>query len=198
MNEIQGFDNLNPAEVGKKHDGRWTWETKVYAVEVFLETRNLREVVKRIGCSIETLQNWKNSEWWDRTANEIIAAKKAGTTTKLGFIIDKAMDKVIDKLENGEEVLNNKTGQLVRKPVSLRDVNNVLKDAIDRQLKIEKETQDAVIQQSVPEILKNIALEFAKFNSKVKQNNATDIEFNEVIDNAVHDQREEGLQERSS
>lgn len=182
MNEIQGFEDLNPAEVGKKHDGRWTWETKVYAVEVFLETKNLREVVRRVGCSMETLRIWQNSDWWDKTANEINAAKKAGVTTKLGFIIDKAMDKVIDRLENGEEVLNNKTGQLVRKPVSMKDANAVLKDAIDRQIKIEKEFTEATIQQSVPEILKNIALEFAKFNSKNKQNNATNIEFKEVVD----------------
>jgi hypothetical protein len=70
----------------------------------------------------------------------------------------------------------------------MRDASNVLKDVLDKQIKLETlQIQEKVVVQSVPDLLKTLAAEFAKFNRK---QNATDIPFVEVVDNAIHDQRQ--------
>ena len=92
--------------------------------------------------------------------------------------MDLALSRIEDRLENGDYVLNNKTGEIIRKPVSLRDANQVAKDILGQQISLRKAEKDSVeIQTSVKDILSQLATEFSKLNRKIKQNNATDVVF---------------------
>jgi hypothetical protein len=114
--------------------------------------------------------------------------------TKLSKIVDKSLSVIEDRLENGDIILNNKTGDLIRKPVSLKDANSVTKDLLAHQIRVEELTNKMEVQkETVADQLKLLAQEFSKWSRKLVQTNATDVLFKE-IDSAIHEERKEGLQ----
>jgi hypothetical protein len=110
--------------------------------------------------------------------------------------VDRALDTIADRLENGEHVYDQKTGEIIRKPVALRDANNTANTLMQRQAILEKLGRDDKNQeqtQSVQEQLTILASEFAKFNKRLN-GKASDVEYKEIEDDAVHEEWEEGLQ----
>jgi hypothetical protein len=75
--------------------------------------------------------------------------------------------------------MNNKTGAIVRKPVSLRDAATLTNQLLSRQLEIEKLMDKYEGQKdSVQDTLKMLAQEFAKWQ-RINNKNATPIAFEE-------------------
>jgi hypothetical protein len=174
--------------------GRYTWEKKYATVAIYLKCGSLRETERNSGVPATTIENWRKSSWWDQIVSEIKKAQHAEQDNKLTQIITKALGKIEDILDNGELILNNKTGELVRKPVGIRDATRAASELMQRQESLNKTLAfEEVQKQTVDETLKYLASEFAKMVTKKP----------EVIDMedatyAVHEKREEGLQEGSS
>ena len=128
---------------------------------------------------------------------EIRATQRAKTGQRLTDIIQSSLEVVSDRLENGDIVLNNKTGELIRKPVSLKDAATVTNNLMTRQLQME-EIADKMENTSVSvnETLKLLATEFQKWSKRITRDKAQDIDFKEQI-NAIHEERETRLQEGS-
>ena len=159
---------------------------------------NMRTVSEVMDVPYSTLCAWKNSDWWHQLVEELRNAKRAKTGTKLSTIIDTSLEVVLDRLQNGDYILNNKTGKIERRKVSLRDAATVTNNLITRQLQMEEladkmETNKATVQDT----LAMLAREFQKMNKQKVKALATDIDFKDV-DDAIHEEREEGLQEGSS
>lgn len=189
---------ITPEIAGKKDSqGYWTIGTKHEVIWTLLATGNIRETSRKTKVPIETIRLWKEAEWWPAMVEEIKKARREELNSKLGKVVEMALDKVADRLENGDYVLNNKTGEIVRKPVNLKDASRVMNEVLVNQMKMDKaNTETVVSNQSVGDMLKTLAVEFAKFNRKQENKQAIDIEFKEV-NSAIHDQRTSGLQERS-
>lgn len=114
--------------------------------------------------------------------DEVVASKRVGQATKLSKIVDKALDSIDDRLDNGDFILNNKTGKVVRKPVGLRDAVNAASALMQRAEVIEnmnKQERTIEATQSIEDQLKLLANEFARFNNKGKFG-AEDISFTET------------------
>ena len=88
-----------------------------------------------------------------------------------------------NRLENGEIVLNNKTGELIRKPVAMKDAAKVATDFMTRQQVLRKDETEKpqVSQQSVTDQLAALAMEFAKWQKvSSAKTEAIDIESKEI------------------
>lgn len=159
---------------------------------------NLKLASEVFNISYDTLSSWKKSEWWGQLVEELRASAKAKRGTKLSSIIDTSLELIQDRLENGDWIYDNKTGKPVRRPVSLRDVTQVTNNLIEKQLKME-EMADRLDtnKNTVQETLAILAKEFQKLNRNKQNKEAIDVNFKE-LDNAVHEEREEGLQTGSS
>ncbi len=164
---------------GKKDaSGDWTQETRVNAALALTTLGNLREVERLTGVPMATLNLWRKQPWWEQLMAEHKQDERNETSSKLQNIVIKAIDIVEDRLKNGDYILNNKTGQIIRKQVGVKDASNVLKDILDKKIKLETlQMEERVVAQSVPEILKTLATEFAKFNKKQSKELAVDIPF---------------------
>ena len=176
----------------------YTWTDKSKAVQFYMLLGNLRLVSEKTEVPYKTLVEWKRSSWWPQLVQEMREAKRAQTGTKLSEIIDTSLDVVLDRLKNGDFVLNNKTGQIERRKVSLRDASAVTNNLLTRQLQME-ELADRMehTNTTVQETLNLLAREFQKLNRKASTKDAETVEYVEVID-ALDDKRETRLQERSS
>lgn len=179
--------------IKKEHNphARWDIETKFKAVESWLLYGNLRLTAEVLGVGYSTLKQWKAEEWWRDVEREIQAGGRIRQTTSIGKIVDRGLEVIQDRLENGEVVLDQKSGELVRRPVALRDVGGVVSNLMQRQSILEKQSLDEITGEShktIQEQLAFLALEFSKFNNRSKVAAET-IEYRE-IDNA--DSREMG------
>ena len=162
----------------KDAEGNWTWESKVEVASLLIIHGNVRAVSRMTSVPHDTILSWRRSDWWDNLTAEIKRDMDIELQGKLSTVVEKALHKVQDRLENGDYILNNKTGEIMRKEVSMKDAAKVLTDVLNTKVKLEKQTEvQPVSKQSVPDLLKTLATEFAKFNKQQQKQTAETIEF---------------------
>ena len=178
--------------------GGRTWfsdQQKIEAVQMYLLVGSMPPVAAALRINIETLNKWRYTDWWKELTDQIKAEGRVKLNGKLQRIVSKSLEILEDRLENGDFQYDPKTGQMIRRPVSARDVARIGSDFIDKSLRIESQAQEAAGQQAVEDRLRTIAEAFASFSNKVRRVEVEDvdaiqIEATEVLD--VCEQAEDG------
>jgi uncharacterized protein YicC (UPF0701 family) len=153
-----------------------------------------------LGIPVKTVQQWKVSEWWKELEKQIRSEEEQELDAKLTKIIDKTLEKLVDSIENGEHIYDQRTGKIKRMPAKMRDLNNAFNTILDKRQLIRKQPTKIVEQTSTATQLQQLADSFAKFVQK-KVDDLPDMHYIEgetVIQQAdgtyaIHDQRKEGL-----
>ena len=189
---------------------------KTDALKLWLICGNMRQVSASMNIPYDTLSVWKGSKWWSELSQDIRTEGHLALSHKMQKIADKAMDVTLDRLEHGDAVLDQKTGEIKHKPVSMRDAHQVAVSFQDRALKLQHNPQDEAHQATVSDRLAQLADAFSKMAGKTKKIEVLDVSFTEheesqpaqigdfsqeadaqtgpeIVD-ALPDQREEGLQ----
>ena len=109
---------------------------KMEAVKLWLVTGNLHATAATLDIPLPTVRSWRYSQWWADIAADIQAEGRIQLSNKLATVAEKSMAVVLDRLENGDFVLNQKTGEMIRKPVVMRDAAVVLSNTLDRSAKL--------------------------------------------------------------
>jgi hypothetical protein len=190
--------NLRLSNVNIPHAKNATWpvEKKIEAVTTWLALGSLKQAAAVVGVSHGLVKQWKSAPWWKELQDEIIASRRIASANKLSKIVDKSLNVIDDRLDNGDFVYNSKSGEVHRKPVSLRDATTAANALMQRAAIIEKLNRDEQVveaTQTIQEQLANLAKEFAKMNKR-DNSKAETIKFKEH-DDAVHEEWEEGLQD---
>lgn len=197
MSNINLSDNklrLNRINIPHAKNATWPIEKKIEAVTTYLVLGSLRQVAAATGVSYGMIKQWRIAPWWKEVEAEIVASRRVAAATKLSKIVDKSLDVIDDRLENGDFIMT-KEG-LTRKPVGLRDATSAANALMQRAAIIEKLNKDEAVVEataSIQEQLVNLAAEFAKFNKR-DNTKAIDVAFTEEPDNAIYEERQEGLQ----
>ncbi len=176
----------------------WKPEKKIEAVTTYLALGSLKQTAAVTGVSHSLIKQWHGQAWWRDLENEIVASRRVASANKLSKIVDKSLDVIDDRLDNGDFAYNSKSGEVYRKPVTLRDATTAANALMQRAAIIEKMNKDEQVveaTQTIQEQLVSLAAEFAKMNKR-NNNGAQDVAFKE-IDDAIHEEREEGLQDGS-
>jgi len=191
--------------------------TKTDALKLWLVTGNLKQVAASMNIPYDTLKVWRGSKWWNELSSEIRTEGHLQLSAKMQTIANKAMEVTLDRLENGEQVLDQKSGQILTKPVNMRDAHQVAVSFQDRALKLQSSPQEEAHQLAVHDRLAQLADAFSKMAGTKPRPEVIDGTFkditpanpseagdqsqeedtspeDEVLD-ALHDEREEGLQE---
>ncbi len=182
---------------------RWPTEKKIEAVTIYMATGSLKEAAQATQVPYGVIRNWKSgTKWWREYEAEIAAGKRVQVSNKLMKLVDKSLEVIEDRLVNGDYVWNQKTQQIIRRDVVLRDATtaaNVLMTRLAAIEAVKVEEKKEEVQVNIQEQLKLLADNFARMNAGRKV--AEDIEFVERVEedaDAIHDQWPEGLQEGSS
>lgn len=147
--------------------GRWPDAVKQEVAKLMLATGNIQLVSATTGVSRDVISAWKKTEWWKELIDSFRYDQGLEVDANMTRIVNSALVAVEDRLENGDMVLNNKTGQIVRKPVSMKDASLVARDLLVRQGAIRKDTGEVSQQkETVKETLMLLAKEFAKWAKK--------------------------------
>ena len=112
----------------------------------------------------ETIRLWRKQDWWKEQMEAIRSDNTTQLDARLTKVMDKALDAVIDRIENGEYIYDNKTGQVTRVPAKLRDIQKVANDSIDKKLLLTKKaaSEQEAKKQITADHLVALAKEFAK------------------------------------
>lgn len=125
----------------------------------------------------ETIRVWRKQDWWTERMKELQADNTLELDHRLTKVMDKALDAVVDRIENGEYMYDPRTGEIRRVPAKLRDLQKVAVDSIDKKLlltKANKDKQEAK-QQITADHLVMLAREFAKFATGKVPDEAKDV-----------------------
>ena len=172
----------------------YTDSDKLNAVKLYLLTGNKAATAAALGIHIQTMYYWCNSEWFKDLTREIQAQNNIELTNKLRAIAEKALNVTMDRLENGDYILNQKTGEMIRKPIVVRDAHRIASDFVSKANDQEDRKEREQGEHATAGRLEQLAEAFAKFASKTVKLEVIDVQSKEIVD-AVHDQRKEGLQE---
>lgn len=138
-------------------------ETKrIDVVTTYLLTGNLALTAKTCDVPLATVKEWRKQPWWLDIVTQLQAEGDQELDAKLAKRVDRALDIVNDRLENGDWQYDPKTGQFVRKPVSIKDGWKVANEMIDKRWLLRKLPNEQVDQAAVSDILRNLAKEFAE------------------------------------
>lgn len=184
-----------PSEV-KKH---YSDSQKLEAAKLWLVVGNLTQVAAALEIPRDTLVVWRHSNWWKELITELKTETSIQLSAKLRKIANLALGETEDRIINGDQFYNYKTGKIERKPVSLNTVHRVAVDLIGKSIELEKQPDTDLNQKQVLdklEVLKRTFEQFAK-HGKITSDDVIDIDFKET-DNALHEKREEGLQAGTS
>ena len=116
----------------------WSDAQKIEAVTLWLSMGNLRLVGATLRIPEQTLRNWRATQWWRDIAQEIQLQDKIQLSATAKNIIDKSMAVIADRLEAGDWIYDQKSGQMRRKPVAMKDALAVADRLMDRKEKLDK------------------------------------------------------------
>jgi hypothetical protein len=184
MDFKERLEKVTQRNLKVKHVKNYNWpmEKKIEVVSQFLVLGNMKLVSAMTGVSHDLIRQWKMKPWWKELEAEIRQTQNIEMDTKLSKIVDKSLDAVLDRVENGDFIYDQKSGEIRRRPAALRDIHRVSVDMIDRRelLRGNSVNRNEQTQVSVAEQLKLLAQEFAKWQPKPKE--TIDVEMVEVID----------------
>lgn len=142
----------------------WDDKKKVDVVTTWLAVGKMPLVEALTGVPSNTLRAWKQQPWWGDLVREIQTESDQELDTKLATIVDKSLAVVLDRIENGDFVLNSKTGEVTRIPTKLKDVHRVSVDLIDKRDLIRKRPELLRVDvTTVDDYLKKLAAQFTEF-----------------------------------
>ena len=179
-----------------KYKQNWPEKKKIEAVTTYLALGKIPYVAQVTGIPLDTLNYWKKLEWWKELIEQVRKDENQELDTKLGKIVNKSLDVVVDRLEHGEFSID-KFGKVHRVPVKLKDATKVSVDLLDKRSLLRKEPVQHVAekQESINERLLSLAEQFAAIALGKNPTKIEKVIEGEVIIDAIHDQRPQGLQE---
>lgn len=190
---------VRAVSTGSNHS--WSDKQKIEAVQSWLLLGNLALTSRILGIPEITLRVWKTTEWWKNVVDDIRLQENMEMSSRLKKIVDASLGAVEDRLINGDLMYDQKTGQMVRKAVNMRDAHKVAVDLMDKKTLLDKAAAPQQEEKQDEDRLLKLAEKFADFVTKKKDlplvEDITDIVPKPMEnEHALHDQREEGLRER--
>ena len=165
----QRRNNSEPIR-GRKAGRRdhYTDKEKLNAVCVFAVAGNSRRVAEITKIPEATIRTWKATEWWNEAMSRIITEQDEELNSKLTKLVDKAVDEVNDRLENGNYVYNPKLDKLIRKPVDAKELAIVTAISIDKRQLLRGQPTSRIERISQDERLLKLSEQFKNF-TKAKE-----------------------------
>lgn len=165
-----------PRKNSVTESGWWSNKKKNEAIAVYLATGSVILTAEQINVPLKTLQKWKAASWWKDKIDEIQKEDYDRLDGKMSKVIDKALDEVMDRLNNGEYIYDVHTGKTKRTPAKMREINTVFNNLIDKRQLIRKQPTKIIEQQTTAAQLQNLAEQFTKFvKGKLNEENVDDL-----------------------
>jgi transposase-like protein len=189
--------NPKKLPVRKPSDFQKSWgdKQKIEAVNTYVVLGgNIAQTATALQIPASTIRLWTKTQWWKDLYEEVKQEENIELSHKLQKIVARSLALVEDRLEKGDFFYDQKTGQVVRKEVSLRDAHEVMKSSFQMRESIEKPQAAEMEEGSISDKLTALAKQFEQFAVAQKEKapiNVTDVVFleNKENENSISEER---------
>lgn len=151
---------------GKTKSGyMWTEAKKFEVVTTYLATGSLRLSGAVCGVPEDTIRHWHMTDWWKSMEAEIRTSENTEISTRLKKIIDKSLDTVIDRLDQGDPMYNPRTGEIIRIPVKAVTAIKALESAVDKRQVLNNQPTKITEQRTIDDRLANLMAKFEQMSN---------------------------------
>lgn len=158
----RGRPKHRDAAKNKRH-GWYSDAKKMEVACTFAVSGNSARVAEITKVPEGTIRAWKQTEWWHEIMSRIHQEQNEELDAKLTKLVDKAVEHINDRLDNGDYIYNAKADKLIRKPVNVKDMAIVTAITLDKRQLLRGEPTSRVEKVSENEKLVRLAEEFKKF-----------------------------------
>src|SRR4051812_8815533 len=98
-------------------NARYSDSQKIEAAKLYLVIGSNTQVCATLGISLPTFTTWKTQKWWKDLIEDLRHESSIQLSARLQKIASKSFDLVEDRLEHGDFIYDQQTGELRRKPM---------------------------------------------------------------------------------
>ena len=163
--------------------GWWSKQKRIEVVTTDLALGNAAMVEGVTGVPRGTIRQWRMAQWYKDLVEEIRNEEDGELDVKLSKVINKSLDAVMDRVDNGDFIFDSKTSKFHRKPIHMKDALKAVTEIFDKRNLLRGKPTSRVEKHSVQDNLANLAAEFAKFaNARTIQGEIINEDANERED----------------
>jgi hypothetical protein len=145
----------------KPVDKHWGESQKLEACKTYLMTGNIAMTARMLKVPEVTVRYWAKSPWWKEMVDDLRSQDELVLSARLKRIVEKTFDVVEDRLEHGDYVYDQKTGEMRRKPVALRDAHKVGLELDNKRDLILSRSSPRASEEAIDDKLNKLAAKFA-------------------------------------
>jgi len=129
----------------------------------------MTETSKVVNVPLNTLWSWKQRKsWWEDMEKQLRAERNNVTSTKLGSIVENTLNAITERVENGDTVYDQRSGEFHRIPVNASALNKIASTLLDRRILLDKmqvvkQEEDVDSTQKLEKQLSKLAGAFSAF-----------------------------------
>ncbi len=150
--------------------GHWNEAKKIEALTAFFQSGSYA-IASGISKVPEcTTKNWRRSDWGREFEQNLNDQDNQELDAKMSKIIKKTLEVLEDRLDHGNFQFDQRTGKLVRVPVSIGDTHKVMSDLVNHRRVIRHEpTTISEKKETSDDRLLKLAEQFAKLANGKKE-----------------------------
>lgn len=160
------------ANRGKARVNNMVWPDTIRkkVVKTWLQTGNLTITAQLCKVPLDTVENWRYRQaWWKEYVQKFREEADAGMATRIEKLLGKTVEELEDRINNGDEVFDQRTGESTRVKVKVRDLNTTMKVLTDRHdVLIDRAKQETQATELINDKLTKLASAFERFANKGK------------------------------
>lgn len=159
----------NPAARGvrmgtlKRSKKHYPEAKKIEAATLYAALGNVYRVAELTGVPYGTCKKWSQEDWWYATLARVKRENLDEMDAKTTKIIDKALDKLMERIDGGDYIYDMKTGRTVPIPMSGRDLAIVTGTIFDKRQLLRGEATKITHAVASDDHLKMLADKFVQF-----------------------------------
>lgn len=155
----------------------WSDSQKIEVITTYLALGNLAQTCRLLKIPEITVRQWKQKQWWKDMEMELRTEENLQLSHRLQKIVESTLAVSEDRIANGDFIYDNRTGQLVRKPVNLKDAHKVAMDMMAKKEQLVSKRPENVDLASIDDRLAKLAAKFEQIAGARPVVEVTDVIF---------------------
>lgn len=192
-------------KLNRKKAGWYSINDKTRAACLYAVMADYNEVSKITEIPASELRSMAGEQWWQDVIKEVRKEENDSMSSQLTKIANTTFEKIVERLQVGDPVLNHKTGEISFLPIRFRDLANSLGSLIDKRQLLRGDPTTRTDKLGQDEILKLLGDKFESFAKKLtKKEDPVTIETLDYVEvkndnlSKVHEAKSQATQASSS
>ena len=148
----------------KHHNPEWfPQQTKVDSCSLYCVYGDFEKVSKLTKVPVETLKGWHQEPWWVEIQKQVYVEQNENLSSRINHVLDKSLEEIADRLENGDYYFLKGSQEFRRKPVDTKTLALLFDNLTTKRQLVRGEPTSISAKIGVEDRLNQLADSFEKF-----------------------------------